>query len=358
MIILITDPGTMVREGIISDFKSLIWTERWGDVGDFELVVMDEPQYRKLKPGVIFELSREGTTAMMLETSERSVSGTERTITMKGRSIEIIADYIHLQKSVIFKGSSESCAYKVFNIARHYDVGYYAFAKDLDLSLFTIQLGSAGDNFITYKTDDNSVLKQFHSLLNMTSSGYKVTRSNQNGQFNDTFRIDVDPPRENLNVFFSASMDDFESFKLLKSISTYKNVAYIRYTNLEGNEQYMSVYNKQYTLGTALPWEMGRRMYILDYTSEKYQDYESYADFTGALVNQANRDLAEKSYQTVFDGKLNPVNRYSFPQDYRLGDKIPILSDSEKHMALITEYIISATTTKIEEYPTLLFMQS
>ena len=359
MIVFIVNPEDMSRIGMISDFKSLIWTERWGSFGDFEMVVIDRPEYRQLKPGTIFELNREGTTAMMLETSERNVTTTDRLIKLKGRSIEIVADYIFLQKTSVYKGSTEACAHKVFTSALHYDNGRHAFAKDLDLSLFSTFLGSYGTtNLITYQTDDSSVLSQYHSLLDLTLSGYAVKRSNTPGQFNYSFEVITDRPRENDKVFFSASLDDFESFNILKSISTYRNVVYVRYTNLDGQEQYMPVYNSQYRSGTALPWEMGRRMYVLDYTDEKYQEYESYADFTASLVNMANRDLAEKSFQNVFDGKLNPVSRYSFPRDYKLGDLVPVLSDSEKYTALITEYIISATTNSIEEYPTLHFMSA
>lgn len=356
MIVFITNPENMTRIGMISDFKSLIWTERWGSVGDFEMVVIDRPEYRQLKPGTVFELNREGTTAMMLETSERKVTTTDRLITLKGRSIEIIADYVSLQKTSVYKGSTEACAHKLFTSALHYDNGRHAFAKDLDLSLFSTFLGSYGTSAIIYQTDDSSVLKQYHSILGTTLSGYRVQRRSTPGPFNNSFEVITDRPRENDKVFFSASLDDFESFNILKSISTYRNVVYVRYTTLDGTEQYMAVYNSQYRSGTNLPWEMGRRMYILDYTDEKYQEYDSYADFTASLVNMANQDLAEKAYQNVFDGKLNPVSRYSFPRDYKLGDLVPVLSDSEKYTALITEYIISATTNSIEEYPTLHFM--
>lgn len=358
MIVFITNPENMTRVGMISDFKSLIWTERWGSVGDFEMVVIDRPEYRKLKPGNIFELNREGTTAMMLETSERSVTTTDRVITFKGRSIEIVADYVSLQKTSMYKGSTESCAHKVFTSALHYDTGNHAFGKDLDLSLFKTFLGSYGTTAITYQTDDTSVLNQYQSILGLTLSGYRVQRSNTPGSFNYSFDVITDSPRENDKVFFSASLDDFESFTILKSISTYRNVVYIRYTDFNGEEQYFPVRNKQYRSGTELPWELGRRMYILDYTDKKYQDYATYADFTASLVNMADRDLADKTFQNVFDGKLNPVSRYSFPRDYKLGDLVPVLSDSEKYTALITEYIISATTNSIEEYPTLQFMSA
>lgn len=358
MIVFITNPENMTRVGMISDYKSLIWTERWGSVGDFEMVVIDRPEYRRLKPGNVFELGREGTTAMMLETTERIVTATDRLIKLKGRSIEIVADYVFLQKTSIYKGSTESCAHKVFDSAIHYDNGNHAFAKDLDLSLFISFLGSSGDTAITYKTDDTSVLKQYHSLLSNTLSGYRVQRSNTPGSFNYAFDVIADRPRENDKVFLSVSLDDFESFSILKSISTYRNLVYVRYTNLSGQKQYMVVTNRQYRRGTELPWELGRRMYILDYTAEKYQDYATYADFTASLVNMADRDLAEKTFQNVFDGKLNPVSRYSFPRDYKLGDLVPVLSDSEKYTALITEYIISATTNSIEEYPTLQFMSA
>lgn len=358
MIVFITNPENMTRVGMISDFKSLIWTERWGSVGDFEMVVIDRPEYRKLRPGNIFELNRDGTTAMMLETTERIVTATDRIIKLKGRSIEVIADYIYLQKTSIYKGSTESCAHNVFNSAIHYDNGNHAFARDLDLSLFKSVLGSSGDTAITYQTDDTSVLNQYQSLLSTTLSGYRVQRGTTPGPFNYAFDVIADRPRANDKVFFSVSLDDFESFSVLKSISTYRNLVYVRYTNLNGGKQYLFVLNKQYRRGTELPWELGRRMYILDYTAEKYQDYATYADFTASLVNMADRDLAEKAYQNVFDGKLNPVSRYSFPNDYKLGDLVPVLSGSEKYTTLITEYIISATTNSIEEYPTLQFMSA
>ena len=358
MIVIISDPQDMRPVGMISEYQSLIWTERWGAVGDFEMVVADEPEYRSLKTGTIFELAKEGATAMMLETSERTVSSTGRQITLKGRSIEIVADYIHLQKTSIYQGSPESCAYELLSSAIHYDNGKHTFAKDLDLSLFKPMLDTQSQTDVVYLTDDNSVLNQFHSLLSLTSSGYYIDRNPAAGSINDSFYIRVKPPRENDRVFFSAALDDFESFKILKSISTYRNVVYVRYKNQNGDEQYMPVYNQQWRVGTALPWELGRRMYILDYTNEKPEEYSSYGVFISSLRTMASRDLSKKAFQNIFDGKLNPVNRYSIPTDYRLGDLISVLVDSEKYKALVTECIFSATTNGIEEYPTLQFMST
>lgn len=346
MIVYILDKD-FNRVDIISDYISLIWTDRWNTFGDFEIHLPTSPRYTKINPGTVLTMS-ESPTPMMIETVIRK----EKELMFKGRSLEHIAQYIYFKTPFISRGSYERVAVDIFNRATLFDNHQVTFDRDLDLSIFSITLGTERLGKVVYETDDDSVFDQFKKILDINNSGY--TLSSHKKDF-ASWNIRVDCLKTNDNVALSTSLNDFEYFENVKSITNYRNRAYVRYIQANGEEAYIQVSNSQFAGQVNLPWEYSSRMVLVDATNINREDYLSDVDHFLAVTAYGRAELSKYRFEHAFDGKLNPNMRYKYGRDYRLGDFIPVFNEDQKHLALVKEYIWSATTDSIEEYPTLEF---
>lgn len=339
------------REDIITDYVSCIWTDRWDSYGDFELVLPDSQRYRNILPGKVLESGRRRSSPMLIETI--TTNSREKTISFKGRSVEMIADNVFLNKSEIIKGTTEYVAAEVFRRATNYDRYHMTFGRELDLSVFAIGTGRTSDQQVIYQTNDDSVYKQFTSVLSGSYAGYYI--ENIPGGSNPAWRIIASAPISKNNMVLSTAMKDFEYFSTVRSISSYRNVAAVRYTTGPETTSYLMVRNPQFMGATNFSWEQATRMVLVDATSLKREDYATEEDFMTSVRREGYIKLGEQRYIHSFDGKLNPKSRFVYGRDYVLGDIIPVLNDQKRYSALVTEYIYSATKDEIQEYPTLEF---
>lgn len=350
MIIYTLDPRFQ-REDVITDYTSCIWTDRWDSYGDFELVLPNTPRYRNILPGKVLEMGRRRSSPMLIETV--MTNSKENTVSFKGRSVEIIADNIFFNKSQVIKGTTEWVAAEVFKRSTHYDRYHMTFDRDLDLSVFSIGTARESDQRVVYQTGDDSVYKQFTSILSSNYSGYYIDRIPKGS--NPAWQIVAGAPTTKNNMVLSTAMNDFEYFSTVRSISSYRNVAAVRYTTGPETTSYVMIRNPQFMGATNFGWEQATRMVLVDATSLKREDYETNDDFMTAVKREGYIKLGEQRYIHSFDGKLNPKSRFVYGRDYVLGDIIPVLNDQKRYSALVKEYIFSATKDEIQEYPTLEF---
>lgn len=353
MIIYTVDTKKFERQDMITDFKSIIWTERWDRVGDFELYLPDTARYREIVPGTCLELSEYGTSHMMIETVIRENKENGPTLVFKGRSIEVILDNIFFKKSFTLTNSPERNAMDLLVFASNFDKYLVTFARNLDINTFMPGLQGQTSSNMFYETNDNSLLKQLQDMLSVNYAGYQVLRRRSDTE--PFFDIRIKLPRENNGATLSTALNDFETFSTIRSISNYRNVAWVRYI-LNDEEKWLSVSNPQYYGTTSLSWELSKRMILVDATSINREDYLSDQDFYDSVRTQGLIKLADYRYQYAFDGQLTTNFRLNFGRDYMLGDILPVIHDNQKFNALVTEHIWSANKDSIRKYPTLVFL--
>lgn len=340
------------RKEILNDIYNIIWTERWGDLGDFLISLPYTLKNASIKPGTPIDTSIYETSPMLIETVE-VVNGSEKKVVLKGRSIDVILKHVHLKSNISVTGSPERMAAYIINMATSYDAYGKTFGRDLDISMFESVL-TAGSNISSYyETDDRSLFDQISSILNTTSSWYRIIRRNHVIQ--PQYKIHMFKVRKNEGVTLSTALQDFENFSVVKSISNYKNAAYVRY-KVNDNVLYMHVKNPQFGEDTALGWEFGTRMTLVDATDISLEDYDNPKDFYEAVRFKGILELAKNKYVNAFDGKLNPAMRFQYGSDYKLGDIIGVVHENSRYSALVKEYIISSSENKTESYPTLEFL--
>jgi hypothetical protein len=80
------------REDVIDDFESLIWAERWREIGDFELITMSSVKMRSRFTLGRFLAVNNSKRVMVVESIEDGYDEGKTILTIKGRSLEKILD--------------------------------------------------------------------------------------------------------------------------------------------------------------------------------------------------------------------------------------------------------------------------
>jgi hypothetical protein len=163
-------------------------------------------------------------------------------------------------------------------------------------------------------------------------------------------------------VKLSPDLDSLSDLKEVRSISGYKNVAYVYYKG--------KIYTYYADPDTPVPEGFARRVLITDPDAEPPGHKETHKQFTGggtyttvvvspedvaAFLEQNARDaLANHNYIQAVDGQTSPIDQYQYGVDYGLGDVIELEGlTGTLSKARVTEHIRSQDQTGEKSYPTI-----
>lgn len=152
-------------------------------------------------------------------------------------------------------------------------------------------------------------------------------------------------------VRLSPNMDTLTDLKELRSIADWKNVAYVYYKNK---------ITTHYEDPTApVPEGMDRRILVVDAagtptTFTPGDSYVSPAEEAAFREQNARDALANHNYIHAVDGQTSPINEYQYGADYGLGDIIELEGITGSiSKARVTEFIRSQDGTGEKQYPTI-----
>lgn len=239
---LYTLDSLLRRAAVIDRFESLIWTERYDEWGDFELVIYSTQESRSTFIVGTRLAMNDSYRVMTVESTEHAIDSEGRQmLTVKGRSLEAVmedrlarsafTDLENMPKWIL-TGTPAAIARKIFNdICRENLV----FADD------EIPFLQPGTIFppssieepaveITVELDLMTVYNAIKEVCQKYDLGFRLVRNFDeselffdiySGTDRTTFQS-VRPP-----VVFSPELDNLTNITELTSISSYKNVAYV-----------------------------------------------------------------------------------------------------------------------------------
>lgn len=318
---------------VIDAYKSLIWTDRYNEAGDFELYT---------------EVSGE---ILKYVTENKYLVNTSSEHTMIVDSIEIISDR-EIGNHIIITGSSLE---KI--LSRRIVWGLKTLNTSLQNGIKTlinenIISPSNSDrkisNFVFVESSDPKVLEakidtQFtgdnlYDIIveqcSLNDLGFKIVLNDQN-QFEFSLYAGIDRSYnqdENPCVIFSPKYENLVNSNYYESNAEYKNVTLIGGQG-EGNER---VYT---TVGSGSGLE--RRELFTDARDLSPNDISN-DQYISNLKNRGEEKLAENSETVTFDGEVEAVNSYIYREDYYLGDIVQIENEYDQDgTTRITEVITS-----------------
>lgn len=348
------------RTAVVDLYESLIWTDRYADKGDFELVVPSLSQHRRLLvPGKQLALT-DSDRVMTIETSDIKTDSEGRTLlTATGVSLEqMLEDRIATDgvswmtesgKWVVPGTPGNVCReiFKLICIDGALNIG--------DIIPF-IQQGAyypAGSipetaQEFAFEIPIGTLYKAVQDICKMYDLGFRLVRAGDTSKLHfEIYTGDDRTTQQSVRtpVIFSPDLDNLQNVSEMMSIAGTKNMAYVF-----SKTSSLIVYGNDAGPDTA---GFDRRVLHVDASDIDETD----PAILDALMYQKGAEaLAAHRPLTAFDGEINQYSKYKYMRDYRLGDLVEMRnSDGATNHMRVTEQIFVSDAQGDRSYPTLTF---
>lgn len=347
---------------LVEQYDSLIWTERFNTVGDFQIQTGDIDRFMNLLPEGTYVTLRESNVPMIVETHNIVRKRNEATkLIIKGRSFESILDR-RISISAVAAGLGD------WNVVAKIpsDVAYYIIkricvdgvlsANDI-FPAALVQFNTPAD-YLTGTGPNRSFSVPRGNLLNavltflqaeakadatttpatpaVVQHGIRAVRPNASGTAVG-IEIYVGTDRSG-TVYFDGTRDLLDDGSYLFSkVGSGTSAVVLGQTSAVTLEK-----------GSVAPSGMDRRVILVDGTSSGVADQAT-------LVEHGKLSLAEASQTSIFDGSIDQnLSPYVYGVDYNLGDIVRLVGDyGLEEKARVTEYIRAEDNNGVKSYPTL-----
>lgn len=354
------------RTELFEDFESLIWTERYRQYGDFELVIASTYRTRTLlKTDVLLAMSMSNRMMKIENVEDAFDSDNKRMLSVKGRSIEAImydrvaalslTDTTTTPTWDISGLTPENVMRKIFH-----DICVTGTLSISDTIPF-IQEGSfAEGSNIPESTDTTTIFSLqpttvYDALSQIAESydlGFRILRQGDMSKiWFDVYTGTDRTTTQNLvpAVVFSPQLDNLEDVSQLISTEDAKNVAYVF-----SPAGFQMVYASGVDPAVA---GFDRRVLVVDAT-DITDPGDGSVNIPNALIQRGFQELAKAQTVQSLDGEINQRSVYQPGRDYFVGDLIEERNDDgQTNKMRVTEVIYASDSEGERSYPTLTLNQ-
>lgn len=359
--------------GIIDTFISLIWTDRYDEAGDFELLLpMETPVINVIKEDY-YLIINESEHVMVIEDVYITTDVEEgKRLKITGSSLEKLLDRRIVWNKTVFKKKYKGDTTEVVSVPLLQD----AILKLLDENVTSTATMAARQikNFVYEKSTDEKITKltieaqyRGESIYDIVSSlckenqiGFKITLNDSN-QFVFKLYAGADHTYDQIKnpyVLFSPMNDNLFNSTYYKSRSSFKNVALV--AGEESDDETKAAYQDPVVVGNELG--IARREIFADGGDISINDDDGTAlsptQYRAHLKQRGIDTLIEHLEYEAFEGEVEATVMYKYGEDFFMGDYVQ-LEDEYGHegQAYISEFIISQDSSGINMYPTFITLQ-
>lgn len=346
---------------LIDEYTSAIWTERYKEAGDFELVLPASSEYLSDIQGEYYLSLADSDYLMMIEnigirTSEED--GT-REVVVSGRSLEALLERRIVWDPSTFTEQVQDAVYRVLN--ENVLNPSNSARKIRAFSFQRIQndpVINNSDFTVNAQFDGTTVYEAVKNLCETYNIGFRVRLSLTNrfvfslyyGMNRTISQFDRDA------VIFSSEFDNLISSEYLQSFKTLKNLVLVAGETKNDSQLRLPVYAVE-----TEPSDLNRREIYVSASDVKssYQDENgnetnlTTEEYTRLLQFKGLQTLAENQVTETLDGSVENHMGPVYGEDFQIGDFVTIQNDyGVNAVAQVTEYIRSYNEEGYSEYPT------
>ena len=345
-----------VAFSIIDDYKSLIWTERYNQCGDFELsIAMRDGLFDIFQIGFYLSIPNSNKIMIIEKVVVESDIESGANMTISGRSLESILDRRIVWGTIVLDGYINTQIAKLIDACftnpeiedRRISNMIFKTSSDFSVSAVKIRTQLTGDN----------VYETMCEICEKTGLGFKVTLNDRNQFIMEMYSGQDRSYDQTILPFvkFSSEFDNLKNSNFVVNLEDYRNAAFIGgegegsarvfigitsgYTGLERRELYVDA--RDLSSDTGETTETGESIPM---------SMEEYIDI---LADRGATRLSEHSIQTGFDGEADTNSMFQYGVDFNLGDIVEITDDYKNTMKVrVSELIISHDSNGFQTYPT------
>jgi ReqiPepy6 Gp37-like protein len=363
------------RIEVVDRFESIIWTERWDDIGDVQLQLPSSSSAKSLfTPGTDLAVNT-STRVMTVETAEDTVDDDGKKIfKVTGRSLEkntedrilvsTYAGFSLLNYYVINALTPSDVMNSMFDSAFYIGAVHPNDAVPLYVpgqTLYPADTIPAPSALVTQQLDADTVYGGLRSYSQIYDLGWRFYRNHDAGQLffnvypgsNRTVRQSTLPA-----VVFSPEMQNLHNTNELSTVKGTKNIAYVfaDVSNSSGGEYDGFQYVNVYAPGVDMNITGFQRQAML--VKMGSLDATTIADVPGEMTRAGLDALAKARSFRAFDGEVLQTTGYQYEVDYYLGDLVTMQNaDGYMNDMRVTEQIMTQDESGERSYPTLSLRQ-
>lgn len=355
------------RVAICDTYESLIWTDRYNDVGDFELYFAMDTKLLDVYVPDYYLISYDSEYIMIIEDLKvtTDLEGGDHLI-VTGRSLESILYRRIIWNQMTVSGNFMKAIDKVLKnnvyspkLARRKidEFEWSQTAKDnTDDAIKALRIDE------TQFTGD-VVYEVLKKLCDQFDVGFSLKRDESTGKFLFNLYYGADRSYKQTDrpcVVFSPDFDNLLTSDYTENKSKYCNVTLVAGEGEGADRKTLEVGDKEST-------GLNRRELFTDARDlssevEEESDEEegetekrtlSDAEYNALLKNRGLEKLKEVEIEKTFDGQVDARTMYRYGRDFFMGDICELVNQYGKEARVrVVEYIHSESTSGIEEYPT------
>lgn len=357
MDVYLLDRQTFRRSLLVDDFESMIWTERFADVGDFQLVIASTERTRSIfSVGTMLQIQKSNRVMTTTRIVDQYDDNDNRMLTVIGKSLESILQSRVARLTMLgseaeskwtLSGTPKGIAEAIFvhicvngalglgdRIPYYYPGNFYP-----EDTLPYI------NSTITTDITSTTVFDAIKSLCDSYGMGFRLVRRGDADEvyFNIYTGRDRTIAQSSLPiVVFSPDLDNLSRVSRVDSNDNHKNVAIVT-----GKDISITVYGPD-----ARADVMGFNRKVIHLTASDVVGTDEAA--IEALKQYGLSELANHTIIKAFDGEISQDSAYQYGVDYDLGDMIELRTDyGETNNMRVTEQTFVHDAQGERSYPTL-----
>lgn len=346
--------------GIVDDYQSMIWTERYAEAGDFELYGAIGSTISKYCQLGYFVTIPESNRAMIIESIEVSQELNESDkILVSGRSLEALLLRRIVWDQTILSGETYG---KVQNAVKKLLTDNAIEPEDTNRAIPNlIFLDSAEEDITSLEFDSaqftgNTLYDAVKQFADAFDIGFKIELFGTNLVFSLFAGKNRSFEQSTYNyVVYSSEYDNLLSSDFKQNITNFSNVALVAGEG-EGSERRKIKYYYDF----SEPSGMNRYELFVDARdiSSTVDDGQGGStqltdqEYEYELANRGASKLAEVAEDYSFDAQIDTINSYQYGTDYFIGDILQLIDDmGNSGQFRITEFIRSMDASGYSAYP-------
>lgn len=319
---------------VVDTFKSVIWTRRYWDEGDFELYVPATEKMIALLQRDRFIVRMDDTTQCMIIQDVQITTNIEdgNYLTVIGKDLKNLLDRRIVWKQITLSGFCEDAIRNLVtvNIIDPDD-------SDRQISNFVLGAKAGITHKMKMQFTGQSLNEAISKICKVQKLGYDVTLDLPNKQF--VFKLYEGKDRSfnqstNPYVVFSKDFENLISTDYVNNGSQFRNVA-----KVAGEGE--GIGRKNAVVGTASGLSRYEMYVDIRDTSTNEGEIDALT-YQSILIEKGASALAQTLYDETIDGEVEPNNTFKLGEDYFLGDVVEIVNEYGIEMTpRITETIES-----------------
>lgn len=323
---------------VVDTFKSVIWTRRFWEMGDFELYVPATPKMIDLLQKGRFVLRADDTTQMCIIQNVQITTNVEdgNFLTVTGGDLKNILDRRIVWKQITLSGNVEEA---VRNLVTLNIISPEI--EERQISNFVLAARNGFTETMKMQFTGQSLNEAISKICKVQKMGYDVSFDFANKRFVFSLYKGADRTFDqstNPYVVFSKDFENLISTDYTDNGAQFRNVA-----KVAGEGE--GIGRKNAVVGMASGINRYEMYVDIRDTSTNEGEIDE-VTYQSILIEKGATALAETLYDEAIDGEVEPNNTFKLGVDYFLGDLVEIVNEYGIEMKpRITETIESEDET-------------